>query len=214
MVTYLPSLPANGPLLAMNCMVIVGSSTVSGGRTRGALMAVMVSPTLSSVMPVAAMMSPAPPRPLRAAQALIGEELLDAKLFAPSPAPAGDQHAIAHGDAPPLDAADGDVAQVVVVVERRHLQTQRRIDIDAGGGTRSTIMSRSGVRSPAGRRILHRIAVSTRGEDHREVELGIGGPSATNRSKTAFTVPCGSQPSRSILLTTRSVAGPAPAPCA
>jgi len=38
-VTYLPSLPANGPLLAMNCMLIVGSSTDIGGSRRGSAMA-------------------------------------------------------------------------------------------------------------------------------------------------------------------------------
>ena len=34
-VTYLPSLPANGPLLAMNCILTVGSSISSSGSTIG-----------------------------------------------------------------------------------------------------------------------------------------------------------------------------------
>ncbi len=57
-VTDLPSLPANGPLLAMNCIVIVGSSTVISGRMRVDSIDVIVSPTFSSLIPVTATMSP------------------------------------------------------------------------------------------------------------------------------------------------------------
>jgi hypothetical protein len=48
-----------GPSLAMNCIEIVGSSTVSGGRRIGSAIDVMVSPTFSSLIPVTATMSPA-----------------------------------------------------------------------------------------------------------------------------------------------------------
>ena len=52
LVTYLPSVPANGEVLTTNCIVSVGSSTLSGGRPSGRSASAIVAPIVSSSMPV------------------------------------------------------------------------------------------------------------------------------------------------------------------
>ena len=117
----------------MNCIVIVGSSISSSGKMVGRAISVMVSPTLRSAMPVMAQMSPA------AASASsnrlsdwIAEHLL--RRGTPRACRRDGRSSTRSPDLDParVDAADGDVAEVVVVVERRDLHAEGAVDV-AGG---------------------------------------------------------------------------------
>ena len=111
---------------------------------------------------------------LEALERLVAEDLRDAELLALAVA-VDEQRAVALAHAPGFDAADGDVAEVVVVVERGHAHRQRRVTSAAGGGTFSRIRSSSGAEVLAlVLEILHRPALAARGVDDREVELRVG----------------------------------------
>ena len=58
-VTNLPSFPKKGELLMLNCIFIVGSSTLVTGNASGSSKSAMVSPMLNPSMPTTAQMSPA-----------------------------------------------------------------------------------------------------------------------------------------------------------
>ena len=121
MVTYLPSLPANGPSLTRKFIVIVGSSIVSSGRIVGSAIDVIVSPTLSSAMPVNATMSPA-----RASASSKRLRPWKPSTFWTRNSSCLPSRCASSTRSPTLlvpgaHAADRHVAEVVVVVERRDL---------------------------------------------------------------------------------------------
>ena len=58
-VTNFPSLPKKGELLMLNCIFIVGSSTLVTGNASGSSKSAIVSPILNPSIPTTAQMSPA-----------------------------------------------------------------------------------------------------------------------------------------------------------
>ena len=131
LVTNLPSRPASGEVLTWKFIASVGSSTWIGGRPSACSGSQIVRPMFTSSMPVTATMSPAAASSTRRAlQALESQHLGDlggtAILIA-----VAQRHLATGAQRAAADAADADAADVGVVVERRDLQLQRRIELAA-----------------------------------------------------------------------------------
>src|SRR5205814_5974484 len=87
------------------------------------------------------------------------------------------QDALALADAARLDAADGDVAEVVVVVEGGDVHGQRRVDV--GLGRRHEVDDQVQQRAQVAPRVVqvaHRPPLAPRRVDDGEVELRVAGP--------------------------------------
>ncbi len=175
-VTYFPSCPENGPLFDMNCILTVGSSISSSGSTTGRAISVIVSPTVRSCMPVTAQMSPAAASPSSNRFSDWYPSSLATRNSSLRAVAVHAHHAVARLDAARLDAADGHVAQVVVVIQRGDVHGQRRVHV--GGRRRHRLDDHVEQRPQVGVRILEILdgpAFAPRGVDDGEVELRVAG---------------------------------------
>ncbi len=134
LVTYFPSRPANGDVLMLNTIWIVGSSTVTRGSARRSFGSLTVSPIVTSSRPTRATMSPAVASSTGTRPSL-SKTWTSATLHERSTSrrPASARSA-ARADRAGVDAADGDAADVVGPVESgdQHLQRRVRVDLRAG----------------------------------------------------------------------------------
>jgi hypothetical protein len=144
-------------------MLIVGSSTTSGGSASGAAGSQMVSEISGYSMPANATMSPA-----------LAEEAhhLHDPLVAHLAVAVDDHDRAAAANAPALDAPDADGADVARVVEQAHLQLQRAVLVDVR--RRAVLHDRFEQRRHVGRRRARLVtgeAAQRGGVHHREIEL-------------------------------------------
>ena len=172
LVTYLPSRPQNGELFTSNVMLIVGSSTTSGGSASGVVGSQIVSEISGYSMPANATMSPAlASSDLDAMQAEKAHHLHDALVAHLAFAIHDDDRAVAP-DLAALDAADADRADVARIVEQADLQLQRAVLVDVR--RRAVLHDGFEQRRHVGGRLARLIAgeaAQRRGVDDREVEL-------------------------------------------
>ena len=153
-------------------MLIVGSSTTSGGSASGLPGSQIVSEISGCSMPANATMSPAlASSDFDAIQAEKAQHLHDALVAHLAFAIDDDDRAVAP-DLAALDAADADRADVARIVELADLQLQRAVLVDVR--RRAVLHDRFEQRRHVGRQLLRLVAgeaAQRRGVHDREVEL-------------------------------------------
>ena len=176
-VTHWPSRPANGDVLMVNVIAMVGSSIWIGGSGLGVSALVTVSPMVMPSTPAMARMSPGRADGLvHALQAFERVQLGDLG-FVNGAVELADGDFVAVAQRAVEDAADGEAAQIVAVIEigDQHLQNRRR-DRPAGGGMclDDRVEERAAGRSRSSSSVSLRDAGLRVGVEDREIELVFG----------------------------------------